>query len=158
MYKKILVPLDGSKYAECVLPHVEAIAEAFGTKEVMLVSVTERIPIHWAVPNPTMSLGQRPLTDDMGKLEMQARRYLQRIAKRLEAKGIQAQTKVLLGNPAEEIVKYAERSDGDLIVMASHGRSAISTWARSMWTYGSVADKTLRASSLPVLLVKPTKS
>ena len=158
MYQKIVVPLDGSKFAECVIPHVEAIAENCGTKEVMLVSVTERILVHWAVRDPSMPTGQRLVSEAMGKLGKQARRYLQRIAKGLEAKGIQVRTEVLLGNPAEEIVNYAERNDGDLIVMASHGRSAISTWTRSMGAYGSVADKTLRASSVPVLLVKPTKS
>jgi nucleotide-binding universal stress UspA family protein len=158
MYQKIVVPLDGSKFAECVLPHVEAIAKAYGTKEVMLVSVTERITVHWAVPDAAQPLGQRLLTGAMGKLERQAQRYLQRIVKGLKAKGIQVRTEVLLGNPAEEIVNYAERNDSDLIVIASHGRSAISTWVRSIQTYGSVADKILRASSMPVLLVKPTKS
>ena len=62
MYQKTVVPLDGSKFAECVLPHVEAITEACGTKDVMLISVTERIPVYWAEPNASMPLGQRPLT------------------------------------------------------------------------------------------------
>ena len=158
MYQKIVVPLDGSKFAECVLPHLEAIAEACDTKEVMLVSVTERIPIHWAVPDAAQPLGQRLLTGTIGKLERQAQRYLQRIAKGLKTKGFQVRTEVLIGNPAEEIVNYAERNDSDLIVMTSHGRSAINTLVRSIQTYGSVADKTLRTSSVPVLLVKPTKS
>ena len=117
MYQKIVVPLDGSKFAECVLPHVEAIAEACNAKEVMLVSVTERIPVYWTVPDAHQTLGRRLLTGTMGKLERQAQRYLQRMAKGLKTKGLQVRTEVLLGNPAEEIVNYAERNDSDLIVM-----------------------------------------
>lgn len=158
MYQKIVVPLDGSKFGEDVLPHVETVARGCGTKEVVLVSVTEKIPVYWEERDASMPLGQKLLTGTMGKLERQARRYLQKIAKGLEAKGIQVRTEVLLGNPAEEIVGYAERNKADLIVMASHGWSGVSSLVRSIGTYGSVADKTLRASSVPVLLVKPPKS
>ena len=149
MYKKILVPLDGSKLAECVLPHVEAIAKGTNVEEVILVSATERV------------LGYRPITDyaepmkdelvpeAVGKMEKQAQKYLDRIAKGLEAKGIKVETLVLLGNPAEEITINAKHYGADLIIMASHGRSGI-----SKWTHGSVADKVFRASSIPVLMVR----
>lgn len=123
MYQKIVVPLDGSKFAECVLPHVKVIAEACNTKEVMLISVTERVSVHWDVPDSHQPLGKRLLAGTMGKLEKQAQRYLQRIARGLKTKGLQVRIEVLIGNPAEEIINYAERNDSDLIVMASHGRS-----------------------------------
>jgi len=149
MYKKIMVPLDGSKLAESVLPHVEAIAKGTNAEEVILVSVTERV------------LGYRPVTDygppaeeklvpeAVGKMEKQAQKYLDRVAKGLEAKGIKTETLVLLGNPAEEIILNAKHYGADLIIMASHGRSGI-----SRWTHGSVADKVFRASSVPVLMVR----
>jgi nucleotide-binding universal stress UspA family protein len=149
MYKKIMVPLDGSKLAESVLPHVEAIAKGTKAEEVILVSVTETV------------LGYRPLTvygqpteeklipEAVGKTEKQAQKYLDRVAKGLEAKGIKTETLVLLGNPAEEITLNAKHYGADLIIMASHGRSGI-----SRWTHGSVADKVFRASSVPVLMVR----
>jgi len=67
----------------------------------------------------------------------------------LEAKGVKVKTEVLMGNPAEEIVFYAEHNPCDLVVMASHGRSGPSRWA-----YGSTADKIFRASCVPVLMIR----
>jgi nucleotide-binding universal stress UspA family protein len=148
MYKKILVPLDGSKLAECVLPHVERIATSCGTEQVILVSVTERITGYRVMDDPSQPLGERLVPEGVGKQEKQAQKYLGKIAKALEAKGIKVLTEVLLGKPAEEIIHAANR-ECDLIIMASHGRSGL-----SRWTHGSVADKVFRASHAPVLLVK----
>jgi len=178
MYQKIMVPLDGSKLAECVLPHVEDLAKGCNTEEVILVSVTERIGAKatiawpreaWRVESaeqarplpisdaqlaaqPPTPLQPRPISAipiTVGKKQRQAERYLNRIAKRLQKKGIGVGMAVLLGNPAEEITVFAEQTGVDLIVMASHGRSGPSRWA-----YGSVADKVFRASSAPVLMVR----
>jgi nucleotide-binding universal stress UspA family protein len=149
MYNKILVPLDGSKLAECALPHVEVLAKGCDTKEVILVSVTERVRGYRALEDPGQPLGQQLVPEAYGKKEKQAQRYLDRIAKAMAAKGINVSTEVLLWKPAEAIVGYAEQSGCDLIVMASHGRSGPSRWA-----YGSVADKVLRSSCVPVLMVR----
>jgi len=149
MYNKILVPLDGSKLAECVLPHVERIATGCGTEQVILVSVTERITGYRVMDDSSQPLGERLVPEAVGKQEKQAQRYLGKIAKALEAKGIKVLTEVLLGKPAEEITLYAANQGFDLIIMASHGRSGL-----SRWTHGSVADKVFRASHAPVLMVK----
>jgi nucleotide-binding universal stress UspA family protein len=79
----------------------------------------------------------------------QADRYLDKVQRRLEKKGINARTEVLLGKPADAIISYADQHCVDLIVMASHGRSGISRWAS-----GSVADRIFRGSCIPVLLVR----
>jgi nucleotide-binding universal stress UspA family protein len=153
MYKKIIVPLDGSKLAESVLPHVEAIAKGTNAEEVILVSVTERVPSYILSYRPVTDYSQPTeeefVPEAVGKMEKQAQKYLDRVAKRLEAKGIKTETLVLLGDPAEEITLNAEHYGVDLIIMASHGRSGISRWA-----HGSVADKVFRASSVPVLMVR----
>ncbi len=156
MYQKILVPLDGSKLAECVLPYVEKLAQGCNTEQVILVSVTERIKAYAASAAPPLtverSLPAIPVTRvplAVGKMQKQAERYLDRIAKRLAKKGLEVQREVLLGNPAEEIASYAEHNGCDLIAMASHGRSGPGRWA-----FGSVADKVFRASGMPVLMVK----
>jgi len=163
MYKKILVPLDGSKLAESALPHVEELAKGCDTEEVILISVTERIQGYRVlegsgqpIPTPTggwlspsQPLGERLVPEAFGKKEKQAQRYLDRIAKKLEARGINVSTEVLLWKPAEAIVGYAKQCGCDLIVMASHGRSGPSRWA-----YGSVADKVLRSSCIPVLMIR----
>jgi nucleotide-binding universal stress UspA family protein len=149
MYKKILVPLDGSKLAECALPYVEALAKGCGTEKVILASVTERVQGYRAFEDPSQLLGQQLIPEAFGKKEEQAQRYLGRIAKAMKAKGIKVGTEVLLGDPAEEIVIYAKHPGCDIIVMSSHGRSGL-----SRWTHGSVADKVFRHSPVPVLMVK----
>ena len=163
MYKKIMVPLDGSKLAEVALPHAEALAKGCDTAEVILVSVTERVRGYRAVEgsaesfagsgggwqSSTQAPGQRFVPEATGKKERQAQRYLDRVAKTLTAKGINVSTEVLLWKPAEAIVGYAKQYGCDVIVMASHGRSGPSRWA-----HGSVADKVLRSSCIPVLMVR----
>lgn len=149
MYQKILVPLDGSKLAECAITHAEEIAKSCGAEEVILVSVTERIQGYRAVRDTSQPSQQRIVPEGMGKKEKQAQRYLDRIAKRMEKKGINVLTRVLIGDPAQEISFYAEHPSSDLIIMSSHGRTGPSRWA-----HGSVADKVFRASCVPVLMVR----
>jgi nucleotide-binding universal stress UspA family protein len=163
MYKKILVPLDGSKLAECALPHAEELAKGCGGEEIILVSVTERVQGYRAIEGSTeplvMSGGgwvgsiqppfQRRVPKELGKKEKQAQRYLGRIAEKLETKGVKVRTEVLFWPPAEAIASYAEDNSADIVVMSSHGHSGPSRWA-----HGSVADKVLRASRVPVLIVR----
>jgi nucleotide-binding universal stress UspA family protein len=163
MYKKILVPLDGSKLAECALPHAEHMAKGCDTAEIILVSATERVQGYKAVENSTepfvLSGGgfgsaiqppsQQLVPEAFGKKEEEAERYLDRMAEKLESKGFKVHTDVLLWPPAEAIASYAEQNGADVIVMSSHGRSGPSRWA-----HGSVADKVLRASCVPVLMVR----
>ena len=149
MFQKILVPLDGSKLAECALPYAEELAKGCNTEEVILISVTERVQGYRPVEDASQPLGQQLIPEATGKKERQAQRYLSKIAKTLGAKGIRVRTEVLLGNPAEEITIFAKHNSADIIVMSSHGRSGPSRWA-----YGSVADKVFRASCVPVLMVR----
>ncbi len=149
MYNKIVVPLDGSKLAECVLSHVEGLAKNAPATEVMLVSVTERIKGRAYFPEGGRVGATAQVPVSVGKMESQAEKYLERVAQRLAKKGLNVTTKVLLGNPAEEITHFAGDENADLLVLATHGRSGPSRWAM-----GSIADKVSRASNIPVLLVR----
>src|SRR5512139_2220533 len=114
MYKKILVPLDGSKLAECALPHVEELAKGCDMVEVILLSVTERVQGFRVlegegqpIAEPTggwlefsRPLGERLVPEAFGKEEKQAQRYLERAAKTMAAKGINVSTEVVLWKPA----------------------------------------------------------
>ena len=142
MYKKILVPLDGSKLAECVLPHVTAIAAGCGIQEVVLVRVVEPIPVE-APPAIDFEVVQKAGTKA-------AEKYLAKTKTKLSKKGLNVEAKVLTGRPGENITEFAERNKVDIIALATHGRSGI-----SRWIFGSVADKIVRSSSVPVLLIKP---
>jgi len=151
MYNKILVPLDGSKLAECALPYVEELAKGYGAEEVILVSVTEQVKARTQAPEARelYDLAGPEVTVTFGKKQTEAQRYLDGISDKLDAKGIKARTEVLLWPPAEAIASCAERNSADIIVMSTHGRSGPSRWA-----YGSVADKVLRSSCVPVLLIR----
>jgi nucleotide-binding universal stress UspA family protein len=149
MFRSILVPLDGSKLAECALPYAEELAKCCNTEQVVLISVTERVEGYRIFDAPNEPLGQRLVPEATGKQEKQAQKYLDGVAKVLKAQGVKVQTEVLLGKPAEEITLFAKHWGIDLIVMSSHGRSGPSRWA-----FGSVADKVSRASSVPVLMIR----
>jgi len=145
MYQKIMVPLDGSQVAECVIPHIEMIAGKSGTG-VELVTVIEPLVI------PTR--GQIALSDDDIKQidaegRKEAHKYLDQVALRLKQAGVNARVVILTGKAADSLVRYANNNEVDLIIMATHGRSGIS---KIFW--GSVAEKILRATAIPVLLIK----
>ena len=146
MYSRILVPLDGSSLAECVLPHVQAISTGCNVPSVEIVRVVEPLQL------PTrggIALSDDDLRRARKEMREEAQRYLQRIAGELSARGIKTDWKVLEGKPAEQIVERARETGADLLIMASHGASGI-----SRWVWGSVTDRILRASSLPVLLIR----
>ena len=143
MYPKILVPLDGSELAECVLPDVIDIAKGPGGSEVVLFRVCE----------PAVVLADYPTDLNLGwetaDTQQQCRLYLDDIEKKLKEAGLNVTTDSGLGNRAELIVDYAARNQFDLIIMASHGRSGAVRWA-----YGSTSDKILRSSPLSVMMIK----
>ncbi len=149
MFKKILVPLDGSKLAECALPYAEELARGCQAEKVILVSVTERVKGYRPIDDPNQPNEQRLVPEATGKEEAQAEKYLARIADGLKKEGVKVETEVLLGNPAEEITIYAKTPGCDIVVMSSHGRTG-----PSRWTHGSVASKVLNASPVPVLIIR----
>lgn len=119
MFKRILVPLDGSKLAECVLPHLVAIAQIC-EPEVQLLRVLE----------PFDASARMRMIDPV---EWQIRRaeaegYLTEIAERLQAAGLQVFTNLIDGRPSEQIIEIANSWDADIILMSSHGVSGISPW------------------------------
>jgi nucleotide-binding universal stress UspA family protein len=146
MYRRIMVPLDGSELAECVLPHIEAIAQ-LSKASVQLVHVIEPIEL------PTRG-GIALSIDDLKQIESHtkndAENYLCEIVERLKLAGIKAHSKLLTGKAADSLIDYIHKSNFDLLIMATHGRSGI-----SRWIWGSVAEKILHSSSIPVLLVRP---
>jgi len=147
MYKKILVPLDGSKLAECALPHAIDMAKTYSAT-LLLVRVTEVVEGLRAVDDPAMPTEQKFVIEARGKFKEQARNYLDKIAKSIEKEGVQVITDVPYGRPAIEIISSAMLYHCDLIIMSSHGRSGL-----SKWTHGSVAEKVFKASHIPVLMI-----
>lgn len=146
MYKKVLVPLDGSQYSECILPHAKAVAAGCQVPEVVLLSVVE--PVRQAVraymDNSVMEQAQR---DTMANLE----EYLNKTGSELGLPGSSVQRVAVEGYPAEQILDYARQNQVDLIMMSTHGRSGVTRWA-----VGSIADRVLRHSTCPVMVAAPS--
>ena len=155
MYKKILVPLDGSELAECVLPHVESITSGCGVQEVLFLRVVE--PLHWVVgpsyPPGGVDYGSGLSQEDIRRISSESRAaaedYLSQVENRTNFVGVTVRSEVINGEAGESIAEYATKNGVDLITIATHGRSGV-----SRWVWGSVADRVLRSSCLPVLMVR----
>ena len=147
MYRKIMIPLDGSELAECVLPHVEAITNGCGVPEVVFVRVVEHVDLQ---PDWDYAADKELRQSMDAEIRARAEDYLREIASRVNYQGAKVNTMVISGKAAESLSDYAQESDTDLIVIATHGRSGV-----SRWIWGSVADRLLRSSKVPVLMVRP---
>lgn len=142
MYKKVLVPLDGSKLAECTLPHVRKLASLGAVKEVLLLSIVES-PSYW-------------MTESIDAFQLQkdqmngATAYIETVRSKLSAEGIKIKAEVMEGRAAVAIIDYAKEKNVDLILIATHGYSGL-----KQWVFGSVALRVVHDSHVPVLLIRP---
>jgi nucleotide-binding universal stress UspA family protein len=144
MYSKILVTLDGSQLSECSLEQVKKIAVA-DVSEVILLRVIEPVDRNEAV---TWASAGYTIGDLQNKKKADAEDYMARVVEKLKKEGISARGEVVEGRATETIIDYSQAHQIDLIIISSHGRSGISRWA-----FGSVADRVVRHSTIPVLLV-----
>lgn len=146
MYRKILVPLDGSPLAECVLAHVEELARD-RAQEVVFVRVVKP----FAQPaGADFVLNEKDMAEIEGRARATAEDYLRQIAAGVRLGSTQVRWEILNRDwVAESIAEYAARNGIDLIVIATHGRSGV-----SRWVWGSVADRILRSSSVPILMIR----
>jgi nucleotide-binding universal stress UspA family protein len=139
VYKKIVIPLDGSPLAEVALPYAEEIAGKMGSEIVLLTVLPSEEPEEYQ----NHHLYTKKIVD-------LTRRQVEKYLKDPEGKTIKVGTATRVGNPAEGILDYVDKGYRCLIVMATHGRSGIGRWA-----VGSVADKVVRATSRqPLLLIR----
>lgn len=148
MYQKVLVPLDGSKLAECVLPHVEAIAQGCQAKKVVFVRVAE--PLQVLVSGADFQLSAEEWNRLEAEQKADADNYIKQVVNRLKYNAVVVQGEVLTGGRAADMIAdYAQKNGCDLIVIATHGRSGV-----GRWVWGSVADRILRSVCVPILMVR----
>lgn len=144
MYDTILVPLDGSKRAEAILPHVEELAQRHDTK-VVFVRVVEPIPYVTGPEGTPVTFREQELDQRRSAAE----EYLKARQGAFREKGIDTKALVFQGPVVEAITDAAERVGADLIAIASHGRSGL-----SQCFYGSVAAGVLHRVNRPLLVVR----
>lgn len=142
MYKKILVPLDGSKRAEAILPHVEELA-LNNKAQVVFLHVVESLYLY---PDPHGLIIEEISHETLRK---QAESYLAGLEGEFKEKNIKAKSAIEVGSVAHSIMRIAEREEVDLIAMASHGRTGL-----AHVFYGSVAASVLHLVDRPLLLIR----
>lgn len=141
---RVLLALDGSELAEAALPVVATLGQTVPTT-VSLLRVVE--PPAYA----TLGEGAAYVAYDPEAERLVAHRYLDDIAERLRAQGLETHTKVSAGLPAQEILAASRADKTDLVALATHGRGGV---ARMM--FGSVAEAVLHGGLSPILLVRPS--
>jgi len=157
MYDRILLALDGSPLAEQALPHAIAHAERFEA-ELVLLRVLEPLRLSSAVSPAAMERAEqearRLVTIEAGQERPRflVQEYLESIAARVEEHGVPVRAVTVEGRSHQEIIRFAESNQIDLIVISSRGASGL-----SRWLMGSVADRVVRGARMPVLLVPPRK-
>lgn len=142
MYQTVLVPLDGSKRAEAILPHVEELAGRYKA-QVVFLQVIELVP--YVTEASFFDLSQETFT----QWAAEAQAYLAGIQGKFREKGIETRTRVESGPVVETIINVAEGEGADLIAMASHGRTGL-----SRVFYGSIAAGVLQRVDRPLLLIR----
>jgi nucleotide-binding universal stress UspA family protein len=150
MYERILVPLDGSDVAEAIIPDVEDLVLKMAPVtrvDVVLLQVVSVINFNVLTDNVEEQI--RYSEKDMKQITEKVQEYLEKIATPMREKDISVTTMVSVGHAAEEILKAASEANADLIAMSTHGRSGLRLWA-----LGSITDKVLHESKIPVLTIR----
>lgn len=145
MFNKVLVPLDGSEFAECSLPVVKNMAREGSVKEIILLTVA-------VIDIPHDDIGKDfDFPTYWGAQLEKSKQYLADVQAKLSREGIKAETVVIeVGWPAQVITNFAQKNGADLIVITSYGNTGLKNLM-----FGSVALRVLHDAHIPVLLIRP---
>jgi len=143
MYKRILVPLDGSPAAEAVFPHIQPLAQAFDIEVILLQVIVE--------PAEAFSVPSSPFSPPklIRKLQTKIKAYLKRACANLEKDGTRASYLIRAGGVPETILEVAQIMQADMIAMSTHGHSPT-----HLFLLGSVTYQVVRHSPLPMLVIR----
>ncbi len=148
MYKKVLVPLDGSELAECALNHVKSLSKDGSIGEVTILNII-KIDIPWLRGEDERK--HFDINKIREKVLNSSQKYLADVESRLSSEGIKVKIESLEANrPAHAIIEYAQKNSMNMIVIATHGYTGM----KGMMM-GSVALGVIHQSHVPVLLIRP---
>jgi len=146
MYKKVLVPLDGTDSAVCALNHAKDLFRSGAIEEITVLNVVDT-----SIPWEGEFNSYLDLHSVKNDILAAARKYLGRVESSLRALGVKVKTVFVEGNsPADAIFDYAQKNDINMIVIATHGSSRL-----KKLFFGGVANAVIQTSPLPVLFIKP---
>ncbi len=142
MYHRMLIPLDGSELSEVVFPYAKELVGRMGLDVVLL-------HVHSPEESKTIPLHRAYIERKAELIEHESQKVQGKVGGKPGGRAVRVWGELAVGYPADEILRFADEKDIDLILMATHGRSGI-----RRWVMGSVADKVLRAAKIPVWLVR----
>ncbi len=145
---KVLVPLDGSKESEAVIPYIEELARQLKTEVVLVQVLANSYDTITTEEYGSIIYSEKQMESDRASAKV----YLDKVVAQLKQKDVPAKSDVRFGSAAEEIIKLASEMYADVVAMSTHGRRGLTRWA-----FGSVTDKVLRGGSVPVLMVRVKK-
>ena len=140
MFNRILLPMDRSPLAECVLPHAIAVARAFESRVTLVHAMESLHRVNWRRPVDPLNWRIR---------NAQAESYLDDLALRLQKAGLRADKQILEGPAAERIVEFSRKNDVPLIMLSSHGQSGLSGWNVS-----SIVQKIILRAHTSIMIVR----
>jgi nucleotide-binding universal stress UspA family protein len=151
MFKRILVPLDGSRASAKALPYAIEIAQRFGA-ELILMQVVAPIAPHRVT---SLSAEATKISKEAAQLQEKrqverGKRYLKAQLQQITTQGVSGSYHAILGDPAKAIIRFCQKESVDLVVMTTSGKSGIK---RAL--LGSVADQLVRDSTVPELVIRP---
>jgi nucleotide-binding universal stress UspA family protein len=146
MYKRALVPLDGSMVAEAIVPFILEIAGPLDMEVALLRVVIPGPPI-------VMEGSRHVIVEDVEKIRKGAEEYLRSVAAGLRGRGVRVTVQVRFGDAVAGILAGAREVEADLIAMSTHGRGGL-----GRLLFGSVAEAVLRQAETPVFMMRQTKA
>lgn len=152
MYRKVLVPLDGSKLAECSLPHIKHLSKSSSIKEIILFTVVViELPLQEINLDDTGLANRFDFNAFRSDHLKNSTAYLADVQTQLASNDINVKIETRESNrPAQTIIDYTHQNGIDMIVMTTHGYTGM-----KKMLLGSVAFKVLHESQVPVLLIRP---
>jgi len=150
--RRLLVALDGTRSAEAIIPHVEAMASQWGKDnvQIILINVCAQPNVCSDYPSGVAESWETRIQQECLKNKLEAGLYLVDIEKRFKEAGYKVICETPFGKPSEEILRSAAKNRANLIAMVIHGRSGLRRWA-----YGDTAEEVMLEARTPILLVRP---
>ena len=152
MYEKILVPLDGSKVAEAILPHVKNLVSKMASEvKVELILLHVLSGLYNSYPDEDASYVDIPYSEEqMAEAKTKALEYLGSLGQSLKIENAKITLKVESGDAPHQVARIAEEAGASVIAISTHGRSGVARWA-----LGSTTDKLLHIETkIPILIIR----
>jgi nucleotide-binding universal stress UspA family protein len=158
MFKRLLVPLDGSRFGSRALRYATEVAQRFGAEVILIRVIRPTTPVIAAgahgVASPAESeIAVQAALEADKRNAARAKRYLRGKVRAIRSRHTKASYQVAIGDPAKSIMEFSKKENIDLVVMTTHGKSGLK---RAIM--GSIADVVIRESGKPVLVIRPQTS